>query len=448
MLVEINTQVGGVSTDARTRFFNFMSCLHAVATAAAGSTPVVNPVNTSGVKNTSHNCITVLSNAEAGGWSTGTSNNITASTTYTQNSSTNFVCDLWKASGKTTFPYYRVSFAQQYPFNSSFDSYPYMYSWCGSTASDPATTAYTADTTWRNNSSGFNNSSSSFLFNTQPTSQPAFAYPRVDVDFAGYADAVMPHKRIYIACASNYLIIATPFDMWYFGQRTISPWELQRTDNPPWVSFGWAGGMGNYPGYYSVGSHPISTHYHAWSSAISPDLNTVHAASKFGFGYLSGNASTYNMTLTGYNSNYTGLVSMQGTNSSQNGLLPATHPMQLFEGSIGSTINTLTWGRNFRNDTMVTDPTTGLQVPPAYPLVVQGGKDYSTGTPATTFGSFTGTMFGVLRGPSTSVAGYNAMLTASEYTIGSSTYIPLRFCHGSTTPSQIGPQDCYFIRKA
>lgn len=438
MLVQINTQVGGVSTDQKTRYFNFMSALHAVATAAAGSTPVVNPVNTSAVKNTSYNCITVLSNAEGGGWSTGAANTITASTTYNSTNSSGYNIDLYNLSGKTTYPYYRIGFMQAYTFNSSFTSYPFMSSYCGHSATDPTgATPPWSDTQITSYGGGIN--SNSTAYNSYYTSYPSTIYPRVDRDFAALSANPQNSQPIYVASTSGYLIIMTPFDMWYFGTRTVSPWELSRTDNPPWVSFGWSFNGNEQPGYWSNG-YPLGAHYQAWTSLISSDGSVNSTPRRLGYSAIYGSGTTYGHTLTGMqNTSY----QVNAGNGNQNGLYPATHPLLCYNANVhGSGLN-ISSSYMVRPDNMITDVTTGQQVPPAYPLLVNAMADVSSGNPATTIQTAQGIIKGILRGPTQTPAGLNAMLTASDYVIGSSTYIPVKIgCGGA------GPYDCFFIRKA
>ena len=124
MLCTINADVGAVATDQKSRFFNVMSSIHAIATAAAGATPSNKPVNSSGVRNNSYECITVISNTEGGGWSAGNSNFFSNSATFSSSSGTQYL-DLYKNSGKSGYPWYRIAMGlYNYPFNSSFSGLP------------------------------------------------------------------------------------------------------------------------------------------------------------------------------------------------------------------------------------------------------------------------------------------------------------------------------------
>lgn len=436
MLVKINTQVGNVSTDQKTRWFNFMSSLHAVATAAAGSTPVVNPVNTSAVKNTSYNCITVLSNAEGGGWSTGTSNTITAATTFNASNSSTYNVDLYNLSGKTTYPYYRINFTQAYSFGSSFTSYPWSWSYCGHTNFDPTTTVIGSDTILNSTSAtGFN--PTIIQGAGSATSYPLVTYPRVDVDFVtNSASQTLGSTEIYVASTSGYLVIITPYDMWYFGTRTVSPWELARTDNPPWVSFGWSGGSGGLTNY--VISTQGANHYHAWTSLTSMDLTVTSAPRRLGFGHISSALSTYGHMFTGQDAQTS--IKSNSNATVNSGLMPATHPLLYTSAAYNGTGVSPSYPARW--DGPITDVTTGQQVPPAYPLLVNAMADVSNGNPNTTYQTSQGIIKGILRGPTSTPAGLNAMLTASDYTIGSSTYVPVKLGTG------IGTLDCFFLRKA
>lgn len=425
MLVQINTEVGAQSTDFKSRYFNFMACLHAVATAAAGSTPVVNPVITStGLKNTSYNCITVLSNSEAGGWTTGVSNNITAATTYNSSFASAYTVDLYNYTGKTTYPYYRLGFKNnEYTFGSgSFDSYPWMNSWCGHTSNDPSTVVQTSDTSWNNAtwSSGFNPSATATYNKT--------SYPYLQIPYIA-----APAQTMYIACTATYMIIATPYDIWYFGQRTVSPWELTRTDNPPWVSFGLSGSQANYPNP-AIPNYPYASFYQAWTSVASPEGSYTATPVKVGNNWQhSAYSSGGWCALTGQQ--YGGSMVNYSANGNSNYILPATHPL--------ATVIAMNLSYTTFYDQVMTDPVTGQTVPPAYPMIFRSIRQVSTGNSVTGTQSANGVIQGILRGPTTSNVGYAAQMTSSEYAIGGSTYIPIRTFNGD-----VNNQDCWFIRKA
>ena len=397
MLVSINPQVGGVSTDYKTRFFNFMASLHSVATCAAGATPTaVNPVNTSGVKNTGHNCISVLSNTEAGGWLAGFSNNITASTAYNASFSSAHIVDLYQASGKATFPWLRQTFGNfSYSFASSFESYPQLQYFQGHTTVNPASVAYNSDSNFTNGT----------YASIRPTSQWTSYASYFPVDVVNYS-------TIYVAVTSTYLIIVTPVDIAYYGIRDQAGWELTRSDNPAWCTFGYNcqqnGGWGiynyNHVDYiwaYMAGIYPDSA-----GSQTSPSKRGVERSYT-----TSMHALHLGGTSTGWHNG----------GSSMKGLFPISSSSIQQESS--------TW---WVPEAPITDPVTGLTVPPAYPIIY----NWSSG-----LYSCSGTVPGIYKGMTTTNAGLTQFASASEYVIAGTSYLPVRT--GSTSYS-----DLFLLRKA
>ena len=408
MLVSINTNPASESTDNKSRFFNFMASLYAVATCAAGGTPTaVRPVKTSdGTKNSSYNCITVISNTEAGGWTAGTSNSITPSTSYNASYSSPYIVDLYNATGKATYPYYRQTFANfSYAFSSSFDSYPQLEYYQGCTDTDPSSAAYNSSSAWYDQTTSFRRGTS------QWTSYPD-SFP---LDVARSTNTTM-----YVAVTANYLIITTDYCMAYFGIRDQAGWELTRSDNPPWVAFGFCGASQN--ANFVSGYTQHYDYYQAWASRISP-TGVQQSPTKFGIhnqmaAYSTGHAvtgqlqSTISQMYWGYN-NQTGY---------QRPLFSLAYPT-----------NSGTSNYAWAIDSPTTDSVTGLSVPPAYPLVYQ----YSNGTSE----AVSGRMPGCYKGMASTKAGLDYTVTASEYTIGGESYIPIRTGH-PTYP------DLFFLRKS
>ena len=117
MLCKINPTLGS-ATDERARAINWLRAVQAICTASAGSTPSVASVNTptaSPVIGTSGsvNVITeVISNTEAGGWNNSPSTNITPN--YNTAFASPYQLDLYRDSGKATYPYRKMSFRTNY----------------------------------------------------------------------------------------------------------------------------------------------------------------------------------------------------------------------------------------------------------------------------------------------------------------------------------------------
>lgn len=400
MLVTINPSVGSVSTDDKTRFFNFLASLHAVATASAGSSPVVNPVNTSGVKNTSFNCISVISNSEAGGWTAGVSNNITASTSYNASNSSPYLVDLFRSTGKSTYPFYRQLFGNYtYAFSSAnFTSYPQSNIIQGHTNNNPASVAYNSDTSWFNGTWSFLRSTTNWT--TSPTTL------LLNISAA--------NTTFYVAVTENYLIITQPLELLYFGVRDVSPWELTRTDNPPWCAFGFNGQTTNI----ATGGGTHSEHMQAWMSLLDP-ANTQQSPSKY-------TNDTANQNVIGCAITGQGTPTIAGALSIRNNFkIPF-----LLAYPVNSTVSgNLMWSV----EPQVTDPTTGLGVPPVYPIVFSYAD--------TSARSCIGQVSGILKGMNQTAAGLTNYAGATEYVINGIPYQPI-LTGNPTYP------DLFLLRKA
>jgi hypothetical protein len=386
-----------------------MCALHSVATCAAGGTPTaVNPVAPGGTKNTGYNCITVISNTEAGGWTAGFSNNITAATSYNA-SATALIVDLYAATGKTSYPYYRQTFGNfSYPFSGgSFTSYPQMQYYQGCTVNNPASVAYNGGT------AGYTNGNTAIVRPTSSwTSQPTY-FP-VDVTISG--------DTIYLAVTANYLIIVTPKDMAYFGLRNQAGWETSRTDNPPWCAFGFAGG----PEGYMANNYSHVDYNYAFMAGIN-DSGTQQAAAKVGT-QVAYSTTPHAVTGQGYSSS-------QGypwnTYSASMGGIRPLFQLAYPAGTYGSNMNS---GYNWSFDAPITDPVTGLTVPPAWPIVYSwcgGSTPYAC----------SGQIQGIYKGMSHTAAGLTYFANASEYVISGTSYVPVK-TGGTTYP------DLFLLRKA
>ena len=395
-----------VPNNNQTRAFNFLAALHSLATCAAGATPTaVNPVNANNsTKDTSSNCIKLLSNTEAGGWTAGASNNITAATTYNASAGSLFV-DLYRDSGKSTYPWYRYTIGTYtYPFSSgNFSSYPQLEIWGGSSGSsslNPATTALTSD-------GNYNSGVTSFVRGT--TNWTSNAYNQVLNIGAGYTE-------IYVAVTANYLIISQANQMAYYGIRNQAGWELSRTDNPAWATFGFCGDAGS--AYHVVGNYQHTEWCWAWMAGIN-NSGVVSGPSKRG---AQKNYETGINVITGQQYN-----SAQGNNqfnSPNSGylrpLFPMGYPSQYYVGY------------GWAPEAPVTDPVTGLTVPPAYPIVY----NYSDGST-----TCSGQVPGIYKGMSADSTGLNTYVTANEYVIDGQAYVPVKTAHPSYP-------ELFFLRKA
>lgn len=410
MLCTVNTEVGGVGNDQKSRHFNLMSSIVAIATAAPGATPTNNPVNSSGTRNTNYNCITVLSNTDGGGWTAGNSNAFSPSATFNASAAAQFL-DLYRVSGKSTYPWYRISFsAYAYPFNSSFTSYPFINYSAGCTSSDPSTTAITSA------ENGYK-----YAY-TSPSSTTSMT---TAWDYSEYNDPTNTNrmrfdesgKTWYVACTQNYLIIANNEQMWYWGVRSVGGWELARTDNPPWVHFTY--NRKNYYGMQASVSH--TDRAIAWSAGLKPDA-TQQAAALFGQHQM----GTSNCALTGQAENdYKPFANHLPGTGLANDYRRVRAP--LFNSPLASNYgpyNYASTSYQFPFESPIADSVTGLNVPPVYPVVFHS-MDYQNGAGAS------GVAPGIYKGMCTNTTGLDQFVTAASYTVGSDTYIPIRTGHAT-----------------
>lgn len=419
MIVTVNPEIGGVSTDAKSRNFNMLRCLHAVATANAGSTPVVNPVNTSGgTLNGSYNCITVVSNSEAGGWSNGVSTTTFANTAYNSSSSSTWV-DLYQTgTGKTTFPYLRAAFGNyNYPYSSSFTSYPRIEWAAGCSANNPTSIAITSTDIWNSTPvCGVRDPGSITSYN-----HGAFRFDEASMTYT-------------IAVTANYIIIVTPKALFYFGLRTVSGWELTRTDNVPWVHFCYGRGT-------ETANWTVHNYYHQdaavmFGTGIKQDgtFPVAYSTNWGGTGYQNYN---YPCALTWQlgGASYYGWPNVPSYSYSREGSISYNYLRPIVPNYLLSNQSIASYSYFTNWEPPMSDPITGLSVPAAYPIVFSGFN-------VNNFSGVQGTAYGIMRGPHMTKAGLDYYVTASEYTINGESWIPVRTGAAPNTP------DLWFIRKA
>lgn len=424
MLCTIDPGVGGHANDQKSYTYNVLASINAIATAAAGATPVNNPVNSSGTRNTNYNCITVISNTEAGGWSSSTSNHYTSASTFSGSAATQYL-DLYKATGKTTYPYYRMAIGTyDYAFNSSFTSYPGLRWWCGCTTSDPTSVAV--------------NSSEADFFTRPLNAQYTSGATAVSDPAAGTSN---DHKlrfdesgRTYtVAVTANYLIIVAPDYLWYFGIRTVGGWEISRTDNPPWVHFSYTRRNLTY-GIATTSTNNSTNHTEsaaAWGATINSSGTQISPSNTLGiYGGRTGVSTAY-CALTGMNG-WQQIYPAHNGNYHSNAVLR----LPLFNSPLNSNWGAYNNSSNYYyyQDGVVADSTTGLTVPPVHPVVF-------TLCNMSNLSTATGVAPGIYKGMMGTAAMTDYFITGSSYTIGGDTFIPVRTGHPTY-------KDVWFIRSA
>jgi hypothetical protein len=236
MLCRINATIN--TTDTKAQAINFLRCIRAVCTAAAGSTPSVTPVTAPSTFGAGDCIVEVISNAEAGGWTESSSTTFTQTTpsltgtqwttAYNASLAGCYFLDLYNsATGKTTYPYYKQTFATSmssgnYFSGTNWATYPNM-DW--STGFHTATTIdgnYLAGLTYNSNTSA---TSRNFTMNFGNTSS-ASAYNSAGHSFRANAGEWL------IASTSQYIIIIGSNGIFYWGNRSNAQWENSYTNNP------------------------------------------------------------------------------------------------------------------------------------------------------------------------------------------------------------------------
>lgn len=239
MLCKIDATVGGTVTDKRAVAMNYLRALEAICTANAGSTPSVpsQTANTASPSGTNV-IVQVISNAEAGGWTSSNSTNITSN--YNPSFGSPYQLDLFRDSGKGTYPFQKLSFRTSVYnlFNGNFTTYPNLHV-----------------------THGFNtvaNASGGYLLGTdlnggKPDSggRPGFKFEATDwygdTTGSSYMSLKFDNREAIIACTQDYFIIldggvlaqqstGRPGNFLYVGRRTTQAWEDAYGDNPPLVS--------------------------------------------------------------------------------------------------------------------------------------------------------------------------------------------------------------------
>jgi len=278
MLVTFNPMIN-TGADVNAAYMNFLRCVRAICTAAAGTSSLtVNPFtnNTGTIDNTRNCIISIDANAEAGGWAESTASNVIQSGSFTAiaSAATNlYKFDAYNASNKGTYPYMKLSFhgptktgynASYYGGGamyggtvSSFATYPFIRmtfgchsatDWSGSAPSyvpqDNGYPNYNQSTSWTMNDVGSNSSS------TPSSTPPMFWANNALVNYRmavtstyciiwevhtsnSYANG---YSNVFATVPSQYLANASYGGLMYGGLRETVLWENSRSDNPPWVA--------------------------------------------------------------------------------------------------------------------------------------------------------------------------------------------------------------------
>lgn len=290
MIVSFQPMVNtGASNDAA--YMNFLRCVKAIATAAAGTSSLtVNPfTNNTGTIDSTRNCITsIISNTEAGGWTESSRSNVVQSGSFTATSaitaSYTYLFDAWSASGKGVYPYLKFTLSTP-SATTSCQNVPIRFNWTVSyTAAVMAasvipvmcTFGYSSSTDWTDTKyppgNGTFNAIPNSNFATGPTAKTSISFNINDQYGSDGANsynptspnAFVPHdpnRIFFMACTANYIIIweqhinnsylagyanqltnyqytgtNNPLSygtLWASGFREAQAWENSYSNNPP-----------------------------------------------------------------------------------------------------------------------------------------------------------------------------------------------------------------------
>ena len=289
MLVSFDPYIN-TGADITGQYLNFMRCVTAIATAAAGTSSLtVNPWTASGTTDTTKNCITqIIANTTAGGWTTSSYHNIPATNSYsamsgfTSTFAQQYKADFYNSSGKASMPYNKMCFHTDAHNTSGYDNtwngYPSnpIQNWASSLYGGQIMMTYgcstatgITDTNFYPDSAAFNSAQP----NQQTQSWTNNAYHNTTYDYThplsrnGFNMFLNPAVTYTMAATAEYCIIwetvrgnsysagyntsyanstymssygsSSPMygSLMYGGNRTTQAWEDSLGYNPPWVAF-------------------------------------------------------------------------------------------------------------------------------------------------------------------------------------------------------------------
>jgi len=394
MIVTFDPCIGTTNPDINARYMNFLRCVTAAATAAAGTTTLtVNPWTSSSAIDATKNCIiSVDANTEAGGWTTSTGtvpHNVINSGSFTAISSagaynvaSSYKADFYNASGKSAVPYNKMTF--HIPVTNTYDtsgyagpvmpgawsSHPYVQVTFGcSTTIDFSDTGYVPSNATTNQ---YNTRSSTINKDISTTSAPYYIYSASVIPRMDYMS--QNNCKFRIAVTANYCIIWTerydstyaggyhvnqtshnpgfsPYGaIMYMGLRETQPWENSLNFNPPWVTWSWLNNAqtsgSSYAGYGS-------NHVRAFMAGID------------NAGGVATSASVRDVT-----NNYQNAVFNDGSFDSGNALQTPIFFPRRWDGTTSTSQLRGGTTSNIQYPPQA-DTSTGVQVPGAYPIVIR-----------------------------------------------------------------------------
>ena len=350
MLVTFDISAGGTVTDTEALMVNYLRCVKAIATASAASTPSVTPLTGPSALGAGNCIVSVISNTEAGGW-TASSSDTTPTTSYsaTNASIPSYICDLYvQNTGKTTYPYQKVTFATNpsYAFsNASSPTYAKVtaYHFASATSSATVSMPLTFDANYPQ-------------YHLNDTTSIAAHLVSPISCLAANNSATLFHT---MACTENYIHIIHPYYIVSCGYRETQAWEANYTNNPPIYGFGLS----------TIGDVYVNpSASYAWMRSIGGSGN-VGTAYVYGNNHSVAVAAAYSNPVTGSPQTtasgpvpaYDNLAARTGSGSvlgARNTLLPLMFIAGVGDGTYGRAVI----GPNLDAN--------GAWVPPAIPIVI------------------------------------------------------------------------------
>ena len=457
MIVTFDPSIGTTAPDVNAKYMNFLRCVTAACTAAAGTTSLtVNPWTSTTAIDATKNCIiSIDANTEAGGWTTSTgtvAHNVINSGSFTAiasagayNTAGSYKADFYNLSGKSQFPYNKLSFhiPVTNPYDTSNNLGPvYPAAW---TATPQVNATFGCATSIDWTDTGFVPSNAT----KEPANTRSYT-PFKDISAnTGTTTSFpcIPHFtrwaqntwKMKIAVTANYCILwterytdayATGYNttaavfgdvnqlgafgsMIYMGLRETQPWENSLNFNPPWVVWNWAcraeTAVSGYRGFASNGVG-------AWMATLD-NAGGVSTAGTLKYTWN----NTYN-TNTEWNN-----ASAMNTNALQT-------PIFYSRKTDGLAASNSAWSGGDNTNIHYppqTDPVTGIQVPGAYPIVIR-----SKTTAAWNPGGACRGIYKSMSGPYTMQKLYYTAANQT-FTVNGETYIPV-----------IMNEDMFLVRRA
>ena len=367
---------------------------------AATTTAYVNVVSFS-----TNNCVTLISNTDAGGWSVSSNDNIADSFSGTNNTIGAALLDLYvQNTNKSVYPYHKISMRQN-PLvsfaNLTYSTYGYIYAYHGASASNGYSDAtYSAFT------------GPSAIVNQRTSPQAASGFGALLANTGDFP--------CLLAVTSNYMHIVQNNYIVSMGYRDTVAWEDTYSDNPPVYHF-----------CVDTRTALTSTRYPSSSLMYGRSLNntgTVGAAARFQYAYTGAVNVAQPHPVVGTQMNGTTAASAVPGSlvAARNGFTSGPSAPLFHLSQLGDTGYTAYYGPGY-------DTSNSTFVPCAYPIIMQvqrtgtfnsGGKANGVYKSLSAGAAYTMTVY------------YTANAT---YTVGSDSYYPAITGGGN---------DMFLVRKA